>query len=69
MKTGVLCGEFAVDTGGPAREFWRLLTVGMEQHYCRSGEDGCCFFLTGMFQLYRYFTEKLHYGRSLMPLP
>ena len=36
-------GESAVDTGGPAREFWRLLMVGIEQKYCRSGEDGCFF--------------------------
>ena len=36
-------GECAVDTGGPAREFWRLLMFGMEQNYCRSGDDGCFF--------------------------
>lgn len=34
-------GESAVDTGGPAREFWRLLMVGLESDYCRSGEGGC----------------------------
>ena len=35
--------ESAVDTGGPAREFWRLLIIGNKRKYCRSGEDGCFF--------------------------
>ena len=36
-------GESAVDTGGPAWEFWRLLMGGMELRYCRTGEAGCFF--------------------------
>ena len=36
-------GESAVDTGGQACEFWRLLMVGIEQKYCRSGKDECFF--------------------------
>ena len=34
-------GETAVDTGGPSREFWRLLAIGIEKKYCRVGENGC----------------------------
>ena len=36
-------GEVAVDTGGPAREFWRLLVTGIKSDYCRTGEGGCFF--------------------------
>ena len=32
-------GEPAVDTGGPGREFWRLLMKGIESKF-RSGEEG-----------------------------
>lgn len=35
-------GESAVDTGGPSREFWRLLAIGKKK-YCRVGENGCFF--------------------------
>ena len=36
-------GESAVDTGGTAREFWRLVIIGNKRKYCHSGEDGCFF--------------------------
>ena len=32
-----------MDTGGPAREFWRLLMSGIQSDYCRSGNGGCFF--------------------------
>ena len=31
--------EEAVDTGGPSREFWRLIVQGIEDKYCH-GEKG-----------------------------
>lgn len=34
-------GEAAIDTGGPSREFFRLLATGVEAEYCRCGENGC----------------------------
>ena len=32
-------GEPAIDTGGPTREFWRLLTSGFQDMYC-VGDEG-----------------------------
>lgn len=26
-------GEPAIDTGGPTREFWRLLNIALQEHY------------------------------------
>ena len=31
--------EEAVDTGGPSREFWRLVMQGIQNKYCH-GEEG-----------------------------
>ena len=31
--------EEAADTGGPTREFWRLITEGIREKFC-TGEEG-----------------------------
>lgn len=34
-------GESGLDTGGPSREFWRLLMTAFKTEYCYSAEGGC----------------------------
>ena len=36
-------GEEAVDTGGPSREFWRLIMYEIKDKFCR-GKEGCMVF-------------------------
>ena len=46
-------GEEAVDTGGPSREYWRIIMHDIKQKYCH-GQDGKLVFNRNILALQVY---------------